>query len=413
MPNLRTLAVCLTAILMHVPLPALAAPQPDDHWVGTWASSPLVPSSIIENEQLQISNSGTTLREIVRITLGGDSFRVRFTNLFGTRPLTIGAAEMAETLVASSIKPGTSQPLHFHGQSSVIIPPGALVYSDPVHISAAPLSNLTVTFYIPALPGTLTEHQLASATSFQVMGNKVGNLSFVSPIPVTSWEYLNGIDVLCPADDSAVVTLGDSITDGAYSTIDANSRWPDELAQRLQSNPSYRHLAVLNEAISGNKILQENAGPSALARFDRDVLAQSGVKYLIILEGINDIGHTARDPDDHTTAQDLILALQQMITRAHTHGIAVIGATLTPYKGAGYYSEGGEAMRQEINRWILTSGAFDGIIDCDAAVRDPLHPERFLPAYEHGDHLHPNDAGYKAMGDAIDLKLFSIKPRQP
>ena len=413
MKSLRILAARMIAVgTILFSLSALAA-SPTDHWVGTWASSPLVPSTIIENEQLQISDAGTTLREVVRISLGGDTFRVRFTNLFGTRPLTIGAAEIAQTLETSAIKPGTNQVLHFHQQSSVTIPPGALMYSDPVHLTAAPLSNLTVSFFIPQLPGTLTEHQLASANSFQVMGNKVSDAKLASPTLVTSWEYLNGIDVLTSAENSAIVTVGDSITDGAYSTIDANSRWPDELAQRLQADPQMRKFAVLNEAISGNRILAEGAGPSALVRFDRDVLAQSGVKYLIILEGINDIGHTAREPENHTTAQDLIAALDQLITRAHAHGITVIGATLTPYKGAGYYRENGEAMRQEINQWIRTSGAYDGFIDMDAATRDPAHPDTFLPANEHGDHLHPNDTGYKVMGDAIDLKLFTLQPKQP
>jgi lysophospholipase L1-like esterase len=387
--------------------------QSHDHWVGTWASSPLVPSTIIENEQLAIAPEGTTLREIVRITLGGDTFRVRFTNLFGTHPLTIGAAEIAQTLSASAIKPGTGKVLRFHGQVSVTVPPGALVLSDPVQIDASSLSDFTVSFFIPGLPGTLTEHQLANATSYQVSGNQVSAQNFAAPTKVTSWEYLNGIDVLTAANNAAIVTMGDSITDGAYATVDSNRRWPDELARRLQADPSYKNFAVLNEAISGNKILHEGAGPSALARFDRDVLAQAGVKYLIILEGINDIGHTQTDPSDTTTAEDLIAALQQMITRAHAHGIAVIGATLTPYKGAKYYSEKGEAMRIAINQWIRSSGAFDGVVDMEAAVRDPAHPDTFLLADEHGDHLHPNDTGYSVMGSAIDLKLFTLKPKQP
>jgi lysophospholipase L1-like esterase len=413
MNRLRLLPRAIFALgAMLVSLSAFAA-APGDHWVGTWASSPLVPSTVIENEQLQISPDGTTLREVVRISLGGDTFRARFTNLFGTSPLVIGAAEIAQTLAAASIKPGTNQALHFHGQASVTLPPGTLVYSDPIHLAAAPLSSLTVTFFIPSLPGNLTEHQLADATSFQVMGNKVSAATLDSPIKVTSWEYLNGIDVLSPEQASAIVTVGDSITDGAYATVDGNARWPDELAVRLQADPKYRNFAVLNEAISGNRILHEGAGPSALARFDRDVLAQSGVKYLIILEGINDIGRTARDLDDHTTAPDLIAALDQLITRAHAHGIAVIGATLTPYKGAGYYSEKGEAMRQQVNQWIRTGGAYDGVIDMEKAISDPAHPDTMLPADDHGDHLHPNDTGYKAMGDAIDLKLFTLKPRQP
>jgi lysophospholipase L1-like esterase len=228
---------------------------------------------------------------------------------------------------------------------------------------------------------------------------------------MTTWEYLNGIDVLAPSKAAAIATIGDSITDGAYSTADANQRWPDELARRIQTNPKYKRLSVINEAISGNKILMDRAGPNALARFDRDILSQSGVKYLIVLEGINDIGHIQTDP---TTASDLIRGLDQMIVRAHTHGIVVIGGTLTPFRGFDrYFSEKTEAIRTTINQWIRTSGAFDAVIDFDAAIRDPNHPDTFLPAYDHGDHLHPNDAGYKAMGDFIDLKLFTLKPCQP
>ena len=402
----------VTALIASPAAWTQAAPA-HDHWVGTWASSPLVPSSIIENEQLQIGSEGTTLREVVRLTLGGDTFRVKFTNVFGTQPLTIAAAEVAQTRSESAIKPGSSRILRFHEQPSVTIPPGALFVSDPISLPSAALTSLTVSIYLPRLPGQLTEHQLANATSYQVPGNKVSETELSAPIKETSWEYLNGIDVLTAAENAAIVTVGDSITDGAYATIDGNRRWPDELAERLQADPKYQHFAVLNEAISGNKILREGAGPSALVRFDRDVLAQSGVKYLIILEGINDIGHIQTDPTDTTTAEDLIAALDQMILRAHAHGIAVIGATLTPYKGAKYYSEKGEAIRKAVNQWILTSGAYDGVIDMEAAVRDSAHPDTFLPADEHGDHLHPNDVGYKAMGDAIDLKLFTLKPKQP
>ncbi len=405
--------LCSSAVILCLVPAAAAAADNGDHWVGTWASSPLVPSSIIENEKLQIADEGTTLREVVRITLGGSIFRVRFTNVFGTAPLVIGAAEIAPTLHQDAIAPGTGKALLFHHQGSVTLQPGTLVYSDPIELPAKPLANLTVSFFLPRLPGTLTEHQLASATSFQVMGNHVGEPTLTAPIKVTSWEYLNGIDVLTSARDGAVVTVGDSITDGAYSTIDGNARWPDILAGRLQADAHHRNLAVLNEAISGNRILREGAGPSALARFDRDVLAQSGVRYLLILEGINDIGHSKRDPEDHTTAEELIGALDQMIVRAHAHGIVVIGATLTPFGGAGSYTEAGEAIRQAINTWIRSSGSFDGFVDMDAAVRDPAHPDTFLPGMEHGDHLHPNDAGYKAMGEAIPLKLFDLKPHTP
>ena len=412
----RCVIVCMmvAGVLPVTQSSAQAQPTPGhDHWVSTWASAPLVPSTIIENEQLTIGSEGTTLREIVRLSLGGDTFRVRFTNVFGTSPLTIGNASIAETLKGAAVKLGSAQPLRFHGQSSVTLPPGTLVISDPVHLALAPLASATVSLYLPGLPGTLTEHQLASATSYQVAGNHVADADLQQPIKETSWEYLNGIDVLTAAENGSIVTVGDSITDGAFSTIDGNKRWPDALAERLQASADFRHLAVVNEGISGNRVLREGAGPSALARLDRDVLAQDGVKYLIILEGINDIGHMKVDPSQPASAEELIAAFNQIITRAHAHGIAVIGATITPYRGAAYFSEQGEAIRQAVNQWIRTSGAYDGVVDMDAAVRDPAHPDTMLADDNHGDHLHPNDAGYKVMGQAIDLKLFTLQPNQP
>ncbi len=285
--------------------------------------------------------------------------------------------------------------------------------SDAVSFKLAPLSDLTVSFYLPSPSGPVTEHQLGSSTSFHAPGNAVSSATLESPATVTSWEYLNGVDTLASSGAGAVITIGDSITDGAKSTIDTNQRWPDELARRLQGDSKYKKLSVLNVGISGNKILLDGAGPNALARFDRDVIAQSGARYLLILEGINDIGRLHSVPDASTTAEDLIFALNQMIVRAHAHGIAVFGCTLTPYQGAGYYTEKGEAIRKAVNDWIRTSGAFDGVVDLEAAVRDPQHPDTFLPVNDPGDHLHPNDAGYKVMGDAIDLKLFKLKPKQP
>jgi lysophospholipase L1-like esterase len=390
------------------------------HWVGTWACAPLHPDRAIDQakERGEKRSDGVeddiTIREVVRISLGGDTLRVRFSNLDGTAPLIIGAAEIARSLHDSAILPGSGHPLTFRGQASVTIPAGALVISDAVSFSVPAISDLAISLYVPSAPKFVTEHQLASASSFHAHGNAVSASRFEFPEVVATWEFLNGIDILEPDEDSAIITIGDSITDGAYSTANANQRWPDELARRLQADTKYRRFSVLNEAISGNKVLLDRAGPNALARFDRDILAQSGARYLIVLEGINDIGHIQTDPNDHTTASDLIFALDQMISRAHAHGIAVIGGTLTPYRGfMRYYSDKGEAIRIAVNQWIRSSGAFDGVIDFDAAVRDPLHPDMFLPAYDHGDHLHPNDAGYKAMGDFIDLKIFSIKPKAP
>ncbi len=408
----RTLTVILTIVFSA---PSLFAKPEAKKWVGTWASSPLLDAHAKNAEELLTAGtqSGATLREVVHVSMGGETVRVRFSNLYGTSPLVIGAVEIAQTLKGAAIVPGTNKALTFSGQPSVSIPPGALVVSDPTAFKLAPLSDLTVSFFLPKPTGPVTEHQLGNATAYHVTGNVVSTASLESPTTATSWYYLNGVDTLAAADAAAVITIGDSITDGARSTIDTNQRWPDELARRLQADPKFRNLSVLNEGISGNKILLDGAGPSALARFDRDVIAQSGAKYLLILEGINDIGRLHGTPDAGLTAADLISALNQMVVRAHAHGIAVIGCTLTPYHGAGYYTENGEAIRKAVNVWIRTGGVLDGFVDFEAAVRDPNHPDSFLPSVDPGDHLHPNDSGYKAMGDAIDLKLFTLKPKQP
>ena len=403
----RSLILVLAAAISVQPL--LAKPEAAK-WVGTWASAPLVDAHAKPAEAVL---TGATLREVVHVSIGGDMVRVRFTNLYGTSPLVIGAAEIAQTLKGADIVAGTGKALTFHGAPSVSIPAGALVVSDPIPFKFAPLSDVTVSFYLPSPSGPVTEHELGNATSYHASGNVVSSASLDAPTTLTSWEYLNGIDTLAPAAASAVVTIGDSITDGAKSTRDTNQRWPDELARRLQADPKYRNLSVLNEGISGNQILRDGAGPNALARFDRDVIAQSGAKYLLILEGINDIGRLHNTPDSGLAAADLIAAMNQMIVRAHAHGIAVFGCTLTPYHGAGYSTDNGEAIRKAVNDWIRTGGAFDGVVDFEAAVRDPNHPDSFLPANDPGDHLHPNDAGYKAMGDSIDLKLFTLKPKQP
>jgi lysophospholipase L1-like esterase len=408
----RRLIVALATLLCVQPL--LAKPEAKK-WVGTWASAPLLDGHAKNAEELLTAGtqSGATLREVVHVSIGGETVRVRFSNLYGTSPLVIGAVEIAQTLKGVAIGPGTGKAVTFNGQPSVSIPAGALAVSDPTPFKLVPLSDLTVSFFLPNPTGPVTEHQLGNATSYHVTGNVVSSASLESPITATSWYYLNGVDTLAAADAGAVITIGDSITDGAKSTIDTNHRWPDELARRLQADPKYRNLSVLNEGISGNKILLDGAGPNALARFDRDVIAQSGAKYLLILEGINDIGRLHGTPDAGLTAADLISALNQMVVRAHDHGIAVIGCTLTPYHGAGYYTENGEAIRKAVNDWIRTGGALDGFVDFEAAVRDPNHPDTYLPSVDPGDHLHPNDAGYKAMGDAIDLKLFTLKPKQP
>jgi lysophospholipase L1-like esterase len=404
----RSLLPALALFCLHcfTTLPATAASP--DHWVGTWATSPVAASNPTAKFGAE-GTTGTTLREIVHISLGGGTVRVILTNEFGLDPLTIGAAQIALGSGASGIT-GTGAPLTFGGQASVTIPPGALMVSDPVVLKVAPLSNLAVSIFLPDQPvNQLTLHTFADQTNYLVPGNVVGAPSLDTPQEFFSWDFLKGVDVLSDGDSASIVTFGDSITDGALSTRNANARWPDVLARRLQADKKTNKLGILNEGIGGNRILHDTTGPSALARFDRDVIAQSGVKYVVILESINDIGH-ATDPNkpyDVVTAQDLIVGLGQLATRAHTHGIKVIGATLTPFVGAKYQSPAGEAMRQAVNQWIRTTNQFDAVIDFDKLTTDPTHPGMFQPLDDSGDHLHPGDYGYKTMGESIDLKLFT------
>jgi lysophospholipase L1-like esterase len=385
------------------------AAAPADHWVGTWAASPMA----AKNPTAKFGapgTDGTTLREIVHISIGGPSVRVILTNEFGVDPLTIGAAQIALSSGTSAITARSATALTFDGKPSIIIPPGALVMSDPVALKVAPFSNLAVSLFLPDQPvNQLTFHPFADQTNYLVPGNVVSAASLDTPQTFFTWDFLKGVDVTADEKSASIITFGDSITDGTHSTRDANARWPDVLARRLQANKKTANLGVLNQGIGGNRVLHDTTGPSALARFDRDVLAQAGVKYLIIMESINDIGHATdpAKPNDVVSADDLIAGLNQLATRAHTHGIKVYGATLTPYVGAKYQSPAGEEMRQAVNKWIRTTNQLDGIIDFDKVTTDPTHPGMFLPLDDSGDHLHPGDEGYKAMGDSIDLNLFT------
>ena len=382
-----------------------AQTQPSQEWVGTWAASPML---VLPGFAMR-PFTGDTLREIVHISNGGEQLRVRFTNEFGMDPLTISDAHVALSAGGAAIEPGTDHALTFGGLGSVRIAPGAAVFSDPVALAAPPLCDLAISFYVPnQVLRAETYHSFADQDSFAADGDVAGAAVLAQASTLSSWYFLSGVDVSAAAGARAIVALGDSITDGAHSTANANRRWPDVLAARLRQEPGLAQVSVLNEGIGGNRVLNENAGPSAMSRFDRDVLAQDGVKYLIVLEGINDIGHTARSsgPEDEIDAAQLEFGLKQIADAAHEHGIKVYGATLTPYGGASYFSDKGEQMREEVNRWIRTSGVFDAVIDFDEITRDPADPTRFNPAYDCGDHLHPGDAGYQAMGAGIDLKLF-------
>jgi len=376
----------------------------ENHWVGTWASAPVATA----NSKGEFAKD-TTLRNVVHVSIGGSHLRIVLSNEFGQDDLSIGAVTVG---LASAGHPGVAQallPITFNGHANVTIPAGALAVSDPVDLALPPLSDLCVNLFLPGQTiGTVTQHPLAVSTNLIADGDQTKSAALESARTLNSWPFLKAVEVSADHGTRAVVAFGDSITDGAHSTPDTNSRWPDDLARRLQANKHTANVSVLNLGISGNRLLHDVAGPNALARFDRDVLSQDGVRYLIVLEGINDIGRTARprESNDPVTTDQILTALQQLVARAHAHGILVYGATLTPFTGAGYASPAGEAMRSAENTFIRTSHLFDAIIDFDQATRDPKNPTVFLPADDSGDHLHPNDAGYKAMGDSIDLKLF-------
>jgi lysophospholipase L1-like esterase len=302
----------------------------------------------------------------------------------------------------------SSKPLTFGGAPHATILAGATLVSDPVDLTFAPLADLAIDLYLPGdlglSPSPVTTHNGASQTNYlSDTGNHVGEPSMTATTRPGAWFLVARVEVMAPASTGAIVTFGDSITDGARSTADTNNRWPDVLARRLAARKGTA-FSILNAGISGNRVLSDGAGISALARFDKDVLMQTGVTHVIVLEGINDIGLARANPTP--SAADLIAGHKQLIERAHARGLKIYGATLTPYEGAAYFSPEGEAKRQALNEWIRTSGAYDGVIDFDKAARDPAAPTRLLPAYDSGDHLHPGDAGYTAMGNAIDLALF-------
>src|SRR5262245_45591252 len=358
-----------------------------------------------------VTLTNQTIRQIVHTSIGGSRLRVVLSNAFGTAPIEIGAAHVALRDKDNTVTPQSVKPMTVGGAETFAILAGATVVSDPVDLTVAPLSDLVIDLYVPKEIGVgaspVTTHNGASQTNFvSETGNHSGVVAPAMGTRAGAWFMIARVEVVAPANTGAVVAFGDSITDGARSTSDMNGRWPDQLARRLaaRKGPGF---AVLNAGISGNRVLGDGAGVSALARFDRDVLMQTGVTHVVVMEGINDIGIARANPTP--SAADLIAGHKQLIERAHARGLKIYGATLTPYEGAAYFTPEGEAKRQALNQWIRTSGAYDGVIDFDMVTRDPAAPTKFLPAYDSGDHLHPGDAGYKAMGDAVDLSLFTLK----
>jgi lysophospholipase L1-like esterase len=391
------------AFVATLPIPAQTT-QP--HWVATWGTAPFPRAN--DHKAFLMP---TTLREIFHVSLGGSTLRVVLTNEHGVTPLILdqAAAALPAPTIPGAIQPNSSVPLTFNGHPGITIPPGSIAVSDPIAFNLAPLSDLAISISVAgqAIP-TLTTHDLSLETNYIASGNQASATALKDPAPTEVWLFLKGVEVEAP-QSATIVAFGDSITDGWHSTSGTHNTWPDLLAARLQANPATHNLAVINEGIGGNRVLHDGWGPNALARFDADVLAPSGVKYVILLESINDIGnaYSPTKPYDLVSADDLITGFTQLITRAHAHHLKVYGATLTPYMGCGYSSPAGDAVRNAVNQWIRTTPLFDGVIDFDKATRDPANPSVFAPAADSGDHLHPGDAGFHTMADSIDLTLFT------
>ena len=406
------------SLSLTLPVQAAAPSDPAGHWVESWAASPQQPvDPLTAGTPLDTpprSFSDETLRQSVRLSTGGTALRLRLTNEYGASATTLDAVHVGVSDGKGGVLPGSDHSVTFNGGSKVVtLSAAAPLLSDPVDMSVPALGSLAISFHVPrgGNPGFATPHTLGMQTSYAASGDQTGAANLSEASTGTVRYFLSGVDVLKKQAASTIVTFGDSITDGYGSTVDANHRWPDLFAERLQKSKLLDELGIANEGISGNRVLSDGFGPNALSRFDRDVLACPGVHYVVVLVGINDIGIPRMFPTAGAapSADAIIAGYRQMIARAHARGVRVIGATLTPYQGAiegQYFSDEGETKRKAINAFVRASKEFDGVIDFDAAVRDPANPLRFAPAYDSGDHLHPNDAGYAAMAAAIDLRLF-------
>ncbi len=409
------LAMCAVALAVAAPAVAHAA----EPWITTWAATPAprwaeeLPAPFDVPEVLD----NRTVRQIARISVGGDQVRVVISNEFGARPLTIGSASVALSTTGNAVDPATMKPLSFGGQSSAVIPPGAPLVSDPVDLPVKALASIAVSFYLPKRTGLGSVHWDGAQTGYiSGPGDMTQAADFKAESTTKSRILLSGILTNAKADSKAIVFFGDSITDGACSTVDTNNRWPDHIAERLQAE-GQPNVAVVNEAYSGDRVLTNGMGTNALSRFDMSVLSHPRVSTVVMMMGINDIGWpgqgaiTPADPEP--TADDIIAGYKQIIDRAHAHGIRFVAVTLTPFidtfKGtplAGYYTPEKEKIRLAVNNWIRSNKTADGLIDFDKVIEDPAKPGYVLPAYDCGDHLHPNDAGYQAMAKSVDLKVL-------
>ena len=419
------LTVLLVAAHVGFLVAAGAQPKSSDHWVATWATAetlvrtpppaaPAAAPSAAAPRNAPVGAQGfhnQTVRMTARVSIGGRRLRVKIANAFGAAPLAVGAAHIALRGKDSEIVAASDHALSFAGKPGCAIGPGVVMISDPVDMTVAPLAELSVSLYFPGETGPPAGHSTGLHYSYIKEGDTTGEVSMADAQKTQQYYWLAGSDVLAPAGAAAIVAFGDSITDGARSDTETNHSWPALLGARLAANRATAQIGVANMGIGGNRVLRDITGASALARFDRDVLSQSGVKWVMILEGINDIGHAVGKPDEAVTAEELIAGHKMLIEMAHAHGIRAIGCTLIPYEGAGYSRENGEAVREALNTWIRTSGAYDAVVDFEAATRDPANPKRIRPEFDPGDHLHPNNLGYEAMANAVDLSLFGGKKK--
>ena len=408
---LRIVGSATLALFLLTIQPAVLA-QSTDRWTGTWATAAVVRDRPLQSRggrarQQLLTFDNQTLRQIVRVSVGGERVRLVLSNAFGTEPLMVGAAHIALRAEDAAIIPASDRPLTFGGRPTMLIPAGAVAFSDPVDLRVPALSDLAIDVYLPetveATTLAFTTHRGAFQTSYlSPAGDHTGDTEMPVMTTTQSWFFLARVEVAAPEQTGVIVAFGDSITDGTRSTPDTNNRWPNHFAKRLMAQNV--QMGVLNAGISGNRVLSDGSSFSALARFDRDILAATGVTHVIVLLGTNDIGFSRENP--LPTADDIIGGHRQFIERAHAQGITIYGATLAPFEGANYWTPEGETKRQALNEWIRTSDAYDAVIDFDAALRDPAKPTKLLPEYDSGDHLHPSDAGYEVMANAVDVRLF-------
>ena len=411
----------ITGLLLMFAAAAFAGPS-QEYWVASWTNAqPLIqqplppppppappgtPRQGPDPVTLSYNAHGfhdQTVRMIVHTSIGGRRLRIRLSNPFGAAPVMVGSAHVAIHVAGSRIDPATDRTVHFDGKAGSLIGPGMVILSDPVDFAVPVQGDVAVSLYLPGESGPPSAHNGLHTTYINSAGDDSAAAEIAGAQTTPMYYWLVGLDVPAHPTTELIVALGDSITEGWRSSYDANSSWPAVLSARLSAHKNTARFAVANMGIGGNRLLHDGNGASALARFDRDVLGQPGVRWMSLLEGINDIGRGDTEP---VTAQQLIDADRQLIDRAHEHGIKVLGCTLPPYEGARYYREEDESKRQALNAWIRSGGAFDAVVDFDAATRDPEHPARLRPDFDPGDHLHLNDAGYRAMAESVELSLF-------